>query len=515
MLISPKSIFHNLLTRYAVFFAIAYWQTYLIVNCTASNPSTSFGLGLTSAFVALWSAVLFVFKDSKVQLKRLQQREQGNQSSPTRVKPDGENEQLRYGGQEKQCSNPTPVDKGNEEHPNRRVPAVPKTANCFWEPYPVNAAFSKRLDWVCDLYTNARGVGWNFQLNCLPPLPLFVRQRLESVEIHDKLPGQDTKVSRSGYRRFDEYLPCLKHHMFLMAQGYLAVDILKTIIHHDPYFWGLIDRSPPSYFPFSLLHDSWIWTRGYRLLVSMSFIWMGLRNCYTLGPLLILGILAPLTTDRSPLPLRLKLYLRQACRTEPWLYPDHSGSYTTVLDRGLAGWWGGWWHQIFRSSFQAGSEFLLNSLDLDGRSTPGQMIGIIVAFGLSGVLHACGSVTQQGETRPLKGPMLFFLLQAVGLISESLFHLLILKGLGLSGKTPQWLSRLANLIWVHAWFVVTGPILVDDFARGGIWLLEPLMISPLRGLGFGVEGDGWYCWEGTFATWHWDRQRWWLSGIAL
>lgn len=485
LLVTPNSAWHNSLTRWAVFLAIAYWQVWIIASCNASNPSTSFGIGLTGAFILLWSTVLFVFKDSKVDFKRVQQY---------RSEVDGRI-------------------SGSFDHNGKAENRA--ESRFFWEAYPETSSFAKRLDWACDVYTNARGVGWNYQLNCLPTLPQFVQLQLLSTSPPDSPPPVDIRVSRSGYQRFDEYWACLRHHAWLLAKGYLVADVLKTVMHHDPFFWGLVERRPPCYFPFDLVCNSWLLTRSYRLLVCMTFIWAGLRNCFTLGPLLFLGVLTPLVSPKSPLPTSWKRHLSQACRMEPWLFPDHNGSYMVVLDKGLAGWWGGWWHQIFRYSFQAGAEFVQSSLGLRSSSMVGQLVGVFVAFALSGALHACGSYTQQGDTKPLRGPMLFFLLQAVGVMSESLFRHAVLRRFGLTGKMPKWLSRMVILVWVNAWLFLTAPLLVDDFAKGGLWLLEPLMISPTRGLGLGVEGDGWYCWEGTWATWYRDKRRWWLSGIAL
>lgn len=54
-------------------------------------------------------------------------------------------------------------------------------------------------------------------------------------------------------------------------------------------------------------------------------------------------------------------------------------------------------------------------------------------------------------------------------------------------------GRLVRLVYVHVWFYHTAPLLMDDFARGGLWLYEPAPISPLRALGLGVRGDGWWC----------------------
>jgi hypothetical protein len=54
----------------------------------------------------------------------------------------------------------------------------------------------------------------------------------------------------------------------------------------------------------------------------------------------------------------------------------------------------------------------------------------------------------------------------------------------------------------------------DDFARGGVWLFEPIPVSPLRGLGFGQEGDRWWCWGHIGVGWY-TGKHWWESGIAF
>jgi len=59
----------------------------------------------------------------------------------------------------------------------------------------------------------------------------------------------------------------------------------------------------------------------------------------------------------------------------------------------------------------------------------------------------------------------------------------------------------------------TAPLLVDDFARGGIWLFEPVPFSLFRGLGLGSEGDGWWCCGGGLVEWR-SGEGWWDTGIA-
>ncbi|TKA71366.1 hypothetical protein B0A49_04375 [Cryomyces minteri] len=63
----------------------------------------------------------------------------------------------------------------------------------------------------------------------------------------------------------------------------------------------------------------------------------------------------------------------------------------------------------------------------------------------------------------------------------------LLKKSGVTQKVPKVFWKVVNFAFVHVWFYYTSPLLVDDFAKGGIWLFEPIPISPLRGLGIVVS----------------------------
>lgn len=56
-------------------------------------------------------------------------------------------------------------------------------------------------------------------------------------------------------------------------------------------------------------------------------------------------------------------------------------------------------------------------------------------------------------------------------------------------RAPRWARRLGNLAFALAWLWATGWLLIDDFARCGIWLYEPVPVSLFRALGFGPAGD--------------------------
>jgi hypothetical protein len=113
----------------------------------------------------------------------------------------------------------------------------------------------------------------------------------------------------------------------------------------------------------------------------------------------------------------------------------------------------------------------------------------------------------------MKEPLVFFLLQAVGIFSEAVLKQAWHRATG--GRVlPKWATNAFTFLYVHVWFYYTAPLLCDDFAKGGVWLFEPVPISLFRSLGLGVEGDSWWCWSGQPVRWH-RGDRWWKSGVAF
>lgn len=197
-------------------------------------------------------------------------------------------------------------------------------------------------------------------------------------------------------------------------------------------------------------------------------------------------------------------------RGESWYYPTTWGSSSNILDKGLNGLWGSWWHQTFRVSFTAPANFLIDNEYISKRSISSKSIQLFFAFGISGMLHYAGSITQLAKTHHLHSPI-FFMLQALGiLIQTTLCGILnpYIKTL------PKVIRQMGNCLFVVFWLFSTGWWLADDFARGGVWLWEPIPISPLRGLGFGLEGDGWLCWD-TFGYGWYHGKHWRESGLAM
>lgn len=494
-MIPPSSRLHNKATRYCTFAVTAAWHAWLIANCKAWGPSVSFGIGIMAAWGIVWAAVLLVFNDAKSDWKRIVREDtwtvlevrDGKSPDPAESKDpaDVTIRELKV----------KPMQDSVGDQQQRRRTIEEHKISYSWQPYP--RTWQDRFVWTCDIVSTMRGIGWLWKISGLPSRSRIVEASL-SADSPSKTRSENKAVSRNGIKRYDTYWSVIMHNVWIVIKGYIAIDILKTIVVHDPYFWGLVDRAPPTWLPY-FIQASALWTRAYRLTVSMSLVWIGLRTIYSFGPLFFVGVLG-------------KEYL--GSNGEPWMYPDHYGSYLNVFTRGLAGWWGGWWHQVFRFAFQAGGHWITDDvLRLQPKTMLSNFVQLFVAFAMSGFLHASGSRTMMGKTMPLSGSFLFFLVQPIGIILEISFKNMLKKA-GLLDKAPNWLAWTSNFVYVHAWFFLTGSLLTDDFARGGIWLFEPIMLSPLRGLGFGPEGTGFFCWGGRHFAWHLD-QRWWLSGIAL
>lgn len=361
-------------------------------------------------------------------------------------------------------------DSSGSQQENRKSSDASKGEIFVWQTLP--PTFYHRLDWVCDLVSNFRGVRWNHQISNLPPPPPHIQSSLKDPSV----PSADARshLTRTDLIRRDlpNFLLCL-----------IALDVLKTVTLRDPYFWGL-PPSTPSPFPYPCL---------FRISLSLVSVYTSLLTIFLLSPLLFGVLMGPEKLGQH---------------AWPWLYPPFFGSVSQVYRKGLAGLWGQWWHQLFRYGFEQAGELAGRATGWKAKSQKGTLLRVAVAFACSGALHACASYTALGNTKPIYGSFAFFMLQPMGIIAQRAVSGWMKSG-GLRARIPAWLRGIGNLFVVAIWCYVVGPIIADDFAATGIWLIEPLPISPIRAL----RGDGFWRWGGRWVRWH-SADRWWRSGLA-
>lgn len=411
------------------------------------------GVGLYSSWCIVWSATFLIFREPHKDLSRVIR----SSTEHTSVRPKQSN-----------IVTSTRTLSANSEEATTLGKAHRNLLK--WEGMPNRVL--RRFDWILDLLTSLQGLNWSWRFT-------------------EKLPPPNELVVR--YQPHSRRTLWSSLSRFLLLSLYL--DILKVAMMVDPYFWGLAGYPPLRTFSMPLLDRVIVST--YRSMLSFAAIYVAVLWSYALVPLVCIHLLGPDLIG---------------VRGEEWMYPSVNGSFSAVLQRGLQGFWGKWWHQTFRLSFDAAGSWTTEQFQLDKTSTLAWLLRLIIAFTLSGFGHACGSYTLWPDTRPMNS-FLFFILQPIGIGSQSLFAHLLQKR---ATTTRLWKRsrRVANLISTLTWLWITFPLLADDFARGGLWLAEPLPISPLRALGLTSGERVWWCWQGQWLKWH-TGDTWWQSGLAV
>jgi hypothetical protein len=470
--------------RYLAFAWINGFAAYTMLYTRAKGMAPSFGIGLISAWSVAWVSAILICNDAQTDFQRIERLE-GVFGSPEKSSIKGQDT-----SEENAKENQNNMIAGHSGPSTRH-------GTFAWQPYPLTP-FIERLDWVLDIFCNFRGAGWNWRTSALPPPPKFIQEQLH----HNSgavVPKTSYRIHSGQFRLYATRKELLAANFKTFIFGYIMLDALKTTLMHDPYFWGIINHPdthpPPSYYPKNAVLVHLI-----RLLLSMLSVKTALQTIFALGPICF-TFLHPILGARS----------------EPWMYPDPWGSYAVVLDNGLAGWWGNWWHQTFRFAFQEPGRKVVEKLGWERKSAKAKAVQLAIAFTASGAVHACGSWTCWGdETRPIRGSMCFFLLQGLGVFAEAVVGQ-TLKKAGVAGRVSPWAMRVWTFVYVHVWFYFTAHLLCNDFARGGVWLFEPVPISIFRGLGFGADSrDGWWCWSGVEEVLRWHSgESWWTTGIAF
>lgn len=568
--------------RWALMAFILVFNLYETWTSSSANFAIGYAVGLMQAWGILWSAMLLVwmrpqFEAERVE-KRLRARGRGRAEPVATVNGDDasnghatrENghvvDQSGHDIQQQHIGNVAKVNGHHTSHrpENGKVNGFVNLADTpdediarslkegyeyYWQAYPADAPFITRLGWSIDLVMSFRGtgkttayflspffqsasginiltcdtylpfyIGWNW---CVPVIPHFAKPEkplsgalvdLSSIPV----------VTRQGYRRYRTNAEWLRAQVLPLILCYFTLDLLSVLMMKDPYFIlgpefanaaATIPsgaQNPLALPPFlASLHP--VLLQLYHSLICFVAVLVAINLIMTSWQL----------SAHFVMPRAL---LTGSARGELWHYPDVYGSFVTnVLDRGIAGFWGGWWHQTFRTAFSAPSIWLARRGWIDARSVRGKAVAGLLAFAQSGFLHALGSVSCLPPSKPWM-PAVFFLLCWVGVIVQNalvaLVHNLLLPvllGRPQEKPLPTWLRRTGNFVFVFVYLNVCQTLFCDDLARSGIWLLEPVPASLFRALGLGKPGDSWWRWDpAIWPRWYYGgRSRWWESGIAL
>jgi hypothetical protein len=490
--------------RWVVLAFTTYLNLELILGTSSVNVITSYAAGLIGAWAIIWNFTLLVWTRPQWDAKRIRKvpskgrrgddvvhhnsAGHAGTESNGRVKTNGHaSEHLR---ERKPNGNAEVIgDKALEsnDHDDQGFIYV-------WQDFPEKSPLVDRLDWAFGLVGCFRMTGWNWAIKVLPPYrpPAFVSDGSRQLPL-SSLPN----TSKHGFTRQTSLRDLLTDRiLFRILPGYLVFDLCATLATQDPYFVVGSPYHNEYPLPSSLAHLHPLALSLYRSAVGFVGVLAGLSTTYNFAAVLLAVFGPPIIGFRAA----------------PWHLPSMNGSFTSIFEHGLSGFWGTFWHQTLRFGFEAPTRWLIRNKYVKKGSLEASVVGSLVAFALSGFAHASGShSTISPTTRPWEPPIFFFLAGIGMLLQQSAARAFAPQ----IEKMPRWIRRLTNLLVTAGWLHLTCGLLLGDFARSGLFLFEPVPFSVARYLGFGAPGDRVLRWDLTKIGRWYVGKHWWEVGLSV
>ncbi|CAI4216741.1 unnamed protein product [Parascedosporium putredinis] len=443
----------------------------LIIRTSGSNPAIAYGSGLYGYWGIMNSLTMLVWTRPQFDAARIVKVE--SEAMKKKGEKDGGAHVSGVNGAHcKPLAERGENGSAYSSRPNVSVVQAEKGYTYYWEPYPINAPFRRRME-----------LGHRYCSS--PPRPRF-QEPYERVKLED-IP----KTAQAGYTRHDTAKEYLYDNLKLFATSYILLDAMSTYMPLDPFFVVGPNTLPLPHVLQALPNLLVDFLRNLLVLISVWRVVLLVLSYLDILQYFIGGYFYPI-------------------RREAWQHPSVFGSFTPVLDRGLAGFWGGWWHQTFRMPFTAPVSWLVAEGHLPARAELTNILKVLSAFLNSGLLHACGSYTTFAPTKLYHAP-LFFAFSALGIYVQQAACVRLAPVLT---RLPKAVRQCGNLLFTVLWLWATCWPLAYDFGTAGLWLFEPVPISLFKGLGLGADGESWWRWHDYLLTWH-SGKHWWQTGLAL
>lgn len=540
--------------RWPLLAGLTWFHVQMILHVSSPNFASAYAVGLLGAWGVIWNWTVLVWTAPQWDAKRVERRVgskgkgQGSVAgSDSRETEEEEKEEVLHktngnghtngytnghnnGGANGLKHRQNGVSKHENGYSKKLDESSPDSPNndpgqieYFWQPFPEHAPFLTRFNWSFDYVGQFRMTGWNCAIPSLPTYapPAYKGAKQQSL---DTLPNR----SRDGYTRVVSSKTWIYNTLvFSILPSYVVIDLLAILVTNDPHFVISPDHNAPLPSHLAALHP--LARFLFRQIIALFAIIAALHLVLNFGHLLICLLCRPLLGFRA----------------EPWHLPSMTGSFTQVLDRGLTGFWGSWWHQTFRFGFAAPTKWLLRRGYIAKGTLAADIVSFSVAFAQSGFLHAAASYSTVPAQSRWWMPPVTFLMSGLGMIvqkniaSQGWKYLdayyyrvnpdAVQKGSNGGdggGKishesdespsraaTPIWARRMGNVAFVLVWLSLTAWPLLDDFSRAGIWLFDPVPVSlfrhrfaraVFRGLGIG-GADGALGDPLDRRVWRWDR----------
>ncbi|KAH7317781.1 hypothetical protein BKA65DRAFT_599769 [Rhexocercosporidium sp. MPI-PUGE-AT-0058] len=424
-LLTPPSVLSH--ARLAAVFLPLIWS--------CNTYSWSFGLGYIASIHALWAAELLLFRDPRKDFALLH----FGSYSPLpplpaiaiveEKKDDSEEEIVTIAAVE---DKPTLEDQEvNKDRPTEKVTTNGSHRIAWTEVYP--ESWWKRFVWVSKLVISLRYIGWATSDT--------------QIILYSSQPPPPSSKPRTTF---------VIQKILVIALCICIMDVTNLYQYFDPYMQ--IETPIDEAFPrrlggfFAKYHLDFFSPRFIRIAV------LGLQQ-YSLFTL-VGAIPAALFVTVGGVGLVDDFW----GRVENW--PSLMGSPIAIAQKGLRGFWGIFWHQLFRNILTGPGKALSRALELPPKSTTAYAIQIIIAFGLSGALQSNTLPRNMSNISPLRYASFFWIHGAC-----VLYEIIVVRAaamLGLNGPRPLWASTalaFARVAWTGIVLYHTLPVIQDELTR--------------------------------------------------
>ncbi|MCJ1253553.1 hypothetical protein MMC24_001365 [Lignoscripta atroalba] len=177
----------------------------------------------------------------------------------------------------------------------------------------------------------------------------------------------------------------------------------------------------------------------------------------------------------------------------PQNWPIFFGPFSAVVNRGLRGLWGTWWHQTVRYLGSMPGRSLSHRLGFSPGSVMDYALRATSAFILSGVIHT-GLVPPEPSfatlpTWKIKLHIAAFFWVQIPAFGIEMLMLRVARRTFPNASRIFWV-KLVVVGWVCGWLCLTIPVLAVALKELGYWRTYPLPLSLWQGL----SGRGWWPW---------------------
>ena len=299
------------------------------------------------------------------------------------------------------------------------------------------------------------------------------------------------KIGSPTHDRHQPFIPVsrtrvLKHALITALRSYIILDTAAFYARFDSYFTSHIMGIDS---PITLQSSAPAVFRVLAKVLPARLIRCAAIAGHVYGAISLGGALG--------VPILL-LVNRMSLLDDTWSpqsYPPFFGPFSAVMDRGVRGAWGSWWHGMMRYSTTIPGMRLSQALGFSSSSISDYALRVISAFFFSGCIHA-GLVPPEPMYATMSAWRLrlwvaaFFWMQILAVGVEMAFEKIKKRWVG-RGDGATMLKRVATLMWVAVWLCICLPVLGHAAKELGYTTVYPVPISACNA----IKGEGWIRWH--------------------